>query len=524
MDNCTQSTKIFLKQLKIKSTKRYLRNSIESHPDHPSLLAISDTLQQYSIDTLAVKIDYDKLKEMPMPSLVQLMYKGQSLFYVLQNVFDDKVVYYNDNGKRIEALKVDFLKEWTGVCLLAETTENSKEKNIEKKYAEKRIKSIITGTIGVCLFSWAFFSFLNSDVTLHLSSTLFAIAYTALKVIGLVVGVFLLWYDVDQFNPALQNFCSGGNNKINCNAVLGSKNATIFNGHLTISLLSFSYFFGTFFFLLIQGFSLSGFFLVGALSIASFPIVLISLYYQAIVIKQWCRFCILIQIVLFSEIGITYFSNFYEGQLLLETIPLLTLLLFAPTVSWKFLKPLIDQEKETNLYKRGLKKLKNNPDVLKGLLLKSRKIATTTEGLGISIKNVSAAHHVIKVCNPYCGPCAKAHPVLEELVKAGKINLQMLFTSNVKPVAHFLAIDHEGDTSKTQRALDEWYLADQKDYEVFAHKYPMNGELALQNEKIAAMNKWCEAENITHTPTLFINGHELPKQYSIDDLSEVLRQ
>ena len=62
-----------------------------------------------------------------------------------------------------------------------------------------------------------------------------------------------------------------------------------------------------------------------------------------------------------------------------------------------------------------------NLNVLEGLLVKSRKIETRTEGLGISIYNESAKYHIIKVCNPYCGPCAKAHPVLEDLVNAGKI-------------------------------------------------------------------------------------------------------
>ncbi len=37
------------------------------------------------------------------------------------------------------------------------------------------------------------------------------------------------------------------------------------------------------------------------------------------------------------------------------------------------------------------------------------------------------------------------------------------------------------------------------------------------------MRNWCDAEHITHTPTIFINGHELPKEYSIDDLTEVLK-
>ena len=95
--------------------------------------------------------------------------------------------------------------------------------------------------------------------------------------------------------------------------------------------------------------------------------------------------------------------------------------------------------------------------------------------------------------------------------------------ARVKPVSHFLAIDDLSTKSKTKQALNDWYLADIKNYKLFASKYPINGGLKQQNNKMEAMHNWCIAENITHTPTIFINGYELPKEYSIDDLTEVLQ-
>ncbi|MEP1488877.1 MAG: vitamin K epoxide reductase family protein [Algibacter sp.] len=530
MDNCIHATKRLLISLNIKHTSKYLKDSILSHPDHPSLLSISDTLEKYQIETLAVKIDADKLNEMPMPSIVQVEVNRQPLFFVLQKVLDNKVSYYDDKNKLTESSKETFLKLWTGICLLVETTTQSKEKDIEKKLVAKRTQNVLLGSITLLLLSSITISIFSSEATTNALSTLYTIICTVLKAIGLTVGVFLLWYDVDQYNPTLQSFCTGGGKKNNCNAVLGSKYAKLFDGTLSLSLLSFSYFFGTLIYLVINNFSPRALSVLGVISFISAPIIIISIYYQAVIIKQWCKFCIIIQGVLIAEIGISFLSEFYKTPIAYETLPLLLALLLIPILGWKLLKPLLEQEKETNVHKRGLKKIKNNPDVLGGLLTKSRKIETTTEGLGISIYNESAKYHVIKVCNPYCGPCAKAHPVLEDLVNAGKINLQILFTANAdgkdakaKPVSHFLAIDTQGDKSKTQQALDDWYHAEQKDYEVFANKYPMNGELELQNDKIESMRNWCDAENITHTPTIFINGYELPKEYSIEDLTEVLQ-
>lgn len=529
MNNCVYATKRLLNSLNVKNTSKYLKDSILSHPDHPSLLSISDTLEKYRIETLAVKIDFEKLKSMPLPSIVQVEVNKQPLFFVLVNVFDNKVSYYDDKNKLIEKPKEAFLKKWTGICLLVETTNVSKEKDIDKKMAAKRFHNFLKGSVAILLLSWIVFSFINSNIYYGTTTILYTIAYTILKAIGLTAGIFLLWFDIDQYNPTLQSFCSGGaGSKINCNAVLGSKHAKLFKGTLSLSLLSFSYFFGTLLFLLISNFSLSALSVLGVFSFICVPVVLVSLYYQALVIKQWCKFCIIIQGVLVGEITITFFSDFYKAPMAYESLLLLLALLLVPILGWKLLKPLLEQEKEVNVHKRGLMKIKNNPEVLGGLLTKTRKIETSTKGLGISINNESAKYHIVKVCNPYCGPCAKAHPVLEDLEKAGKINLQILFTAKSaddhigKPVSHLLAIDEERNKRKTQQALDDWYMADQKDYEIFANKYPMNGELERQNDKIEAMRNWCDAENITHTPTIFINGHELPKEYSVEDLREVL--
>ncbi len=52
----------------------------------------------------------------------------------------------------------------------------------------------------------------------------------------------------------------------------------------------------------------------------------------------------------------------------------------------------------------------------------------------------------------------------------------------------------------------------------------MNGELLQQGDKIDAMDKWCNAMEIKTTPTIFINGYQLPDAYSIEDLQYFLSE
>lgn len=51
----------------------------------------------------------------------------------------------------------------------------------------------------------------------------------------------------------------------------------------------------------------------------------------------------------------------------------------------------------------------------------------------------------------------------------------------------------------------------------------MNGELEKQWDRLEAMSAWCEAEKITATPAIFINGHELPQEYWVEDLLDALK-
>lgn len=87
-----------------------------------------------------------------------------------------------------------------------------------------------------------------------------------------------------------------------------------------------------------------------------------------------------------------------------------------------------------------------------------------------------------------------------------------------------LAIADAQNEGLTKMALDDWYLANKKDYNVFAAKYPMNGELQIQNERVNKMKKWCDEVDISFTPTFFYNGFQLPDAYNIKDLKYFLAE
>lgn len=164
------------------------------------------------------------------------------------------------------------------------------------------------------------------------------------------------------------------------------------------------------------------------------------------------------------------------------------------------------------------------------MLEKQKKLTVNPEGLGIILGNHRGENTIIKVCNPYCGPCAKAHHVIEWLLEENKnLQVQIIFTADddekdikTKPVKHLMALYEKDNGGLIQKALDDWYLADKRDYDAFAGKYILNGELDRQGEKLKAMKRWCDEVKIEFTPTFFVNGFQLPKQYKIEELKYFL--
>jgi uncharacterized membrane protein len=348
-----------------------------------------------------------------------------------------------------------------------------------------------------------------------------------------VVTTLLLWYEVDQSNAALQDICQAGK-KVNCGAILQSKDAKIFG--ISWSAIGFVYFAGSLITLLLTGISNpNSLTLLAWITLTATPYVFYSIYYQWRVAKQWCVLCLSVQAVLALQCAVTFIGGWHNVTVLqsgnIFNILLQTITGFAiPFIVITLLIPALRKAKESGALALELQRLKHSPEIFRAVLEKQKAIIHSPEGLGITIGNPNASVKIIKVCNPYCGPCARAHTPMEELLHNNPdLQVQIIFTAtsdvNDKrgyPVKHLLAIDQKQQGELTEQALGDWYLAETRDYEIFAKKYPMNGELKKQDEKVEAMKDWCSKTEIQFTPTFFINGYQLPSNYSVNDLKYFL--
>lgn len=526
-----KATIAFLKLLNVKVNSATVDETLQNHPEWPGLLCISDSLNKWNIPNGAGKIEPNQIDQLPAPFIVYINDREHPLSIVSQ-VTDTTIEVYSKNySKAIIKNKEEFLKSWTGIYLIAEPDQHSGEKEYEKNKRKTIINSLIPASLFALLIIFSIFSIYNQISNNQIANTTGIYLQYLILLTGAVVTSLLLWYEIDKTNPLLQKVCTGIA-KGNCNAILTGRQAKVFSW-LSWSEVGFFYFAGGLLVLLFAGSDVANTIsLLGWLNILALPYSVFSLYYQWRVAKQWCVLCLAVQALLVLG-GINVIANNYLISFSALSISFLTrdiLLYLLPVLLWYVVKPYVLHLQQAKNTKREYLRVKFNTEIFETLLKKQKHISISTEGLGINLGNPNATNTLIKVCSPYCGPCSKAHPKIEKLLQENEsLKVKIIFTAPneeespaVKPVRHLLAIAEEVDEVKTQKALDDWYLAETKDYGRFSVKYPMNGELLKQGDKIEAMEKWCKAMDIRFTPTIFINGYQLPDAYGIEDLQYFL--
>jgi protein-disulfide isomerase len=523
----------YLKLLKVKVNNATVNESLQNHPDWPSLLCISDCLNKWNIPNAAGKIDVSKIDELPTPFIAYTS-KRENQLSVVSGVSGKTVPSFHKNyNKTSTETKEDFEKNWDGVYLIAEPNEHSGEPNYEANKRKAFINALIPAAAFI-LIAILSFIFVNRMVTVNNSLLQFSAKGIYIQYFILFTGVFmtalLLWYEIDKSNPLLQKVCTGIA-KGNCNAILTGKQAKVFSW-LSWSEVGFFYFAGGLLTLLFAENSIT---VIAGLNVLALPYIVFSVYYQWRVAKQWCVLCLGVQALLLVG-GINVIANNFLYPLPLFSFPFLfksILLYLLPVIVWYAVKPSILKLQEAKNTKREYLRIKFNAEIFDTLLKKQKAITVSADGLGIDLGNPAATNTIIKVCNPYCVPCSIAHPKIEELLNQNdSVKAKIIFTTStddsdlnpaIKPTRHLMAIAaKENNKEIITQSLDDWCLAKTTNYEKFSKKYPMNGELLGQDEKIKAMKKWCEKMEIKFTPTIFINGYQRPDAYSIEDLQYFL--
>ncbi|MFD0766537.1 cysteine peptidase family C39 domain-containing protein [Mucilaginibacter lutimaris] len=513
-----------IKLINPKITADEVTNELNIHPDYPNLLALNDVLNNFGIEAGAYRIDAGELQSVPVPFIAHTKKSGSE--FLLVTALNEHKATVTDQNRKNYTLSLNEFKDIFNNVVLA--VENNGQPISTQNAVFKLNNQDTRISFGLGLLAFVVIAGIVTFAPIFMSwHTVLAALF---KTAGVAVSILLLIQSIDRNNPLVQTLCGGGG-KTNCNAILSSKAANVFEG-LSWSEVGFFYFTGTWLALLFGGGNMALLQALAILNIISLPYTVYSIYYQARIAKQWCIFCCMVQALLWLEfIPLVGFLNIPFQILSAKALLGLAICLAMPVATWLLLKPLFLNTQQARSLKNQLRNFKYNSELFNSLLKEQPKYAMPADDWSIILGNVEAGNVITMVSNPYCPPCASTHQVLDEwLNRNPDIQLRLVFTANNKdediktPVTrHLMALNELPDKSKVKNALHDWYEQKHKDYNAWAKAHPVTLD-ETKYYRLEKQQEWCNMAEIRATPTLLVNGYRLPDAYRIQDIKYLLVQ
>ncbi|MFC3560534.1 vitamin K epoxide reductase family protein [Pedobacter jamesrossensis] len=505
-----------LKSLKVKVTASAADACLTDHPEYPSILALSDCLRDWNMDNQTYRIDKADFQtgDLLFPFAAHFTEMGGR--FILVHVIEKGIVHYTDEENRQGIMdEQEFLSRWDGIAFHAEKKPTSGEKDYQEKYLKDILQRILFPF--AILFCLAIFG-------LAIASHPFSLSYVivcSIKLIGTGISTLLLVQSINSQNPFIKNIC-GLAGKSDCDSILKSEAAQI-TAWLSWSEVGFFYFMGSLLLLLVHP---SLIYLTAWLNVLALPYTIYSITYQYRN-KSWCILCCSVQFLLWAEFLIDIGFNVFNKNS--GTFAYLTPLFFLiPVIAWFLLKPALSLSVQVEPLKQQLRVFKFKHHVFKQSLLSQSRYAVDDSLMPVRLGDPSAPITITMVSNPACVACAKAHDFLDTwMLIREDIQVKVLFATDrdehdfrYKVARHLIALTQSGDANLAGNALKDWYGKRVK-YEGWAVRYPVSksdsDKTALNHQR-----KWCRVANITVTPTIFVNGYQIPKGYELEDLKYIL--
>lgn len=505
---------IFIELLKSLQVKYTLSNALKLYREHPhryNLYGLSAMLTSYGIENVGIRMeDREEIREIETPFIAH----AYNDFVLVKKIKDEKINYlWRDKWITLPLEK--FMKSWSGVLLIAE----SDDKSIEPDYFANRKKefwdSILSKLLWLFLFIGSLSVFAVSGLWMSLSGCLLV----GLLLSGMYVCFLLLQKQMKVQSNYADKLCTLFK-KSDCNNVLES-DAAKFLGLFSWGEIGFGYFIST---LLVSMFFpqwVSYCAWIGALTL---PYTFWSVWYQCFKIKQWCPLCLTVM-GLFWLIFIIYLFSGSLHRLSIEPVVLLWigLLYVLPFLIIHRSVPILIEALSKQQLVYEMNNIKLNEDVFIVLLEKNRNYEVSLSTSQIIFGNIRAKTLISVFTNPHCEPCAIKHQQLEDLLRktGDKYCVQYIFSSFEESLdissKMLIAAYFRDGTEKVTELYDNWFKRGKYNKEVFfrQNNLSING---VVEEEFAKHEVWKRQNNLQATPTVLINGYELPEQYKIEDL------
>ncbi|MFD2919825.1 vitamin K epoxide reductase family protein [Terrimonas rubra] len=495
----------WLKTLGLRIDKSFVEREITTHPDYPAIVSVADFLDSYDFSYQAVTADRENFNEMQYPLLAHVKEPDGNAYLTIVSKTEE---WYRHT---------DLLLNWSGIVLFPEKKENWK--NIVNNINYDQYRESIVLLLFIVLTSYS---------TYRMPVLNYAI-FCLLSLGGIVISWLTFKTELGYQNQIVKQVCNSLGSAGSCDNVMKSPQAKgIWN--ITPSVAGLGWFVTQWVLLMLAAYlsNFDIFYSVYFVSLIGIAVSGWSIYIQKIVLRQWCALCMGIVAVLILQAAISFSGLFAQLNTITIFQSSLAIYLFVfMVIVLLVIQPIKKMLESCNQNKRlsiELRRWKTDTKVFTGLLEQNAEADCTTWEDEILIGNLSASIKILIICNPYCGPCAKAHRKLDALIDRypDDINMSVRFavhSNSDNPATNavrMLLQAHKQKRFNDKDILNDWFdrMIEEK---IWIEKYICedkfeNDELLLKHEQ------WSNAVNISFTPTIFINGRQMPKQYTVDEL------
>ena len=509
----------FPELLKVRHTKDFSNRYFNEHPHKYNLLGLSKMLSDYGIANAGTRIA-DKEKDLPNIECPFVAH-NRGGFVVVYKVEAEKV-YYIWNGKKIALTVEQFIKSWSGVILLTETSSDSIEPDY-KKHRKKELfgiaQKIVLILAGILLFGVAYFQLFSHSVTQLFSHSVILL----LNLLGVYIGYLLILKQMHIHSQYADKLCTLFS-KSDCNNVLESDAARLW-GFFGWSEIGLGYFAANALLLL---FLPQTIYLIAIINVFTLPYSFWSVWYQKTKARQWCPLCLIVQVLLWS----IFILNLLFGYHRLPEFDLAGLieLLFVSSVyavlifGFNLLIPTLSRGRGMEHIKQEINSMKADEEIFRTLLTQQPHYEASHADSQILFGNPDAGLQITILTNPFCNPCAKMHKRVEKFLQDTKRNvcIQYIFSSFTPDLdfanKYLIAAYLEKEQSEFERIIAEWFEKGKSLKEAFftdLHLDISNPEVEAEFHQHEA---WKEKSQLRATPTILVAGYKLPDHYKIEDL------
>ncbi|GAA4774230.1 MULTISPECIES: vitamin K epoxide reductase family protein [Flavobacterium] len=496
----------FLKKENIEIDETEFLFQMQSHPDFPSLLTISDTLSFFNIENTAIRIDFQEIELLPNNFIASLKEEDNRPRLCAVEKKDNFYLLLWDN-EVLSVSKEELQKRWTDIVLIISDSKSERNQPLKKD------------------FSFFLIYVLCFILLIQFKIDIVAKFFFIFPLLGVFLSIAALKDLFGVENNLINNLCNITSSS-NCSEVVNSSKWKIFR-YINFSDLSIVFFVSqmTAYFIFCFALSLADFFSIQFfLLTGSFPIIIISLFYQKFVEKKWCPICVMLISILSLEffylLRFEIFSLSVSFQSIFFYIALVSMIIFL----WKIIKKQLIDVKELKEFRLKSNRFQRNYEIFKNTLVsKEKKLLPESP---IVFGNKESKTQIAIITHPFCKFCEEAHEILEQILLKyhDHIQIQVIFkvdfeNSDEKAKLFFkklLGIYFSKGKQEFRKAIKYWYKF--KSIEKWTSESLIVEDFDKMDDLLIKQNEWCSVNNVNYTPAIFVNGYEYPKLYERENL------